>query len=256
MLGLAWVLVFVLPPMYFEIPISLIVKIVAIVATLEMLSFITFNLFGRNKSLLIQGFIGGLASSTTVFVQSTRDERFRKLSPYHLAAMLMLAIVAMLVESFVIGLGLNAPTIVLVVIVMQIIIMLAFAGLTWKRRPKNFFTDTNQFVISHPILWLRVLKLTFFIAALIALMEFGKFYFKDAYFITIFVTSLFEAHAVLAATLLDSNQHIVLAYAIITFGHSLSKLILVWRANFPGLVKLILIPLLCSLVVSLIATVF
>lgn len=255
MLALAWILVFVLPPMYLNIPISMIIKIVAIVATLEMLSFLSFNLFGRNKSLLIQGFVGGLASSTTVFVQSTRDERFRKLSPYHLAAMLMLAIIAMLVESFVIALGLNAPTIVLAIIVVQIIIMLAFASMTWKKRPKNFFTDNNQFIIGHPILWLRVLKLTIFIAALIALMEFGKFYFKDAYFITILVTSLFEAHAVLAATLLESNQHIVLAYALITFGHSLSKLALVWRANSPGLVKLIFIPLLCSLAVSLIAAV-
>src|SRR5690606_34922635 len=118
-------------------------------------------------------------------------------------------------------------------------------------------TQVNNFQINHPIVWKRVLKLTLFIAALIAMMNFVTTHLNIPDWLTVLLTSLFEAHAVLAATLLKQTEtSVFFLYVLISFGHIISKMFLVWRSNITGLLQKVLIPLMFVLLIALIMSIF
>lgn len=68
-----WSAVFFLPDHIYKVPVAIILKVVALVASLEMISFLAYQFVDKKNGLFLQGFLGGFASSTTVFVQITQD---------------------------------------------------------------------------------------------------------------------------------------------------------------------------------------
>lgn len=247
-----WVLTIFVPKFYEGIPLAAALRILALIATLEMGSFLTYKLIGKSKSLLLQGFIGGLASSTTVFVQMTSGDRFKKVNPLKLASALLLATLAMLIESFFIALGLTAPTILLFTILLQCSVLIYFITNYWKKVSETETSHISQFEINHPIVWKRVLKLSIFIAFLIGMMSFVTTQLKIPDWLTVLLTSLFEAHAVLASTLLKQTETSVTSlYVLISLGHIFSKMFLVWRSKITGLLQKVLIPLISTVAIAL-----
>jgi len=77
-------------------------KIVPLVASLELLSFFSFHLFAKRSSLKLQGFSGGFISSTTVFLQILYDKKFTSLHSRDVILTLILALCAMLLECILI----------------------------------------------------------------------------------------------------------------------------------------------------------
>ena len=62
----------------------------------------SWHLMSNKNSLLLQGFLGGFISSTTVFMQLNYDLKFKSIDKYIRAQALLLAICSMLIESILI----------------------------------------------------------------------------------------------------------------------------------------------------------
>jgi len=249
-LAVVWILSFNFPDFVEGIEEKRIFQIIALVASLEMLSYITFNLFGKRHSLIVQGLIGGLASSTTVYVQLTRDQRFLNLNRHQLSTMLLFALAAMLIEALVISVTLSQSMLLHITIMLQLFVSIGFGLKNWRQANHREASAASDFTIPHPIVWPRVLKLTLFIGGLIFVMKLAHEYFTDAKLLAIFITALFEAHAIMAATFLQQNgQPLEFYYFIITLGHCLTKLILVTGTKF---FNLMLWPILFIIAISLV----
>lgn len=246
-----WAAAIFMPQKVDGIALAQILRILALIATLEMGSFIAYQVMGKNKSILLQGFLGGLASSTTVFVQMTRDQRFSKLPAKELASALLLATLAMLVEAFFIALGLSASNLILFAILLQSMVLAFFVRRYLNESVERTTSHDEQFQINHPIVWKRVLKLSLFIAFLIASMKFITLYLPIPNWLMVFVTSLLEAHAVLAAVLLEKQDtSILILYTLITLGHCCSKSFFVWRSDVKELPMLVARPLLLIVAIA------
>ena len=237
-----------MPDHIFNVPVATILKVVALVASLEMISFLAYQFINNQRGLYLQGFLGGFASSTTVFVQITQDQRFSKLSVNTLTSILLFATLAMLIETFIIGLGLDAGHKILYMIAFQMVVTATFIYRLWREHESSNAVDVH-FYIDHPIIWKRVLKLAIFILTLIGVMKLITTYAPISEPIAVLLTSLFEAHAVFAAILLKDHQsNIYFLYILVSLGSVLSKLFLVWRSKIPGLVRQIILPLAISIV--------
>lgn len=207
-----------------------------------MISFLAYQFVDKQNGLYLQGFLGGFASSTTVFVQITQDHRFSKLSVNTLTSILLFATLAMLIETLIIGLGLDASQKILYMIGFQMIVTAVYIYRLWREHETSKETNIH-FYIDHPIIWKRVLKLALFILTLIGVMKLITTYAPISEPLAVLLTSLFEAHAVFAAILLKDHQsNIYFLYILVSLGSVLSKLFLVWRSKIPGLVRQIILP--------------
>lgn len=247
LLLIIWLAVFFLPEHIYKVPVAIILKVVALVASLEMISFLAYQFVDKKNGLFLQGFLGGFASSTTVFVQITQDKRFSKLSVNTITSILLFATLAMLIETLIIGLGLDADQKIVYMIVFQMIVTALFIYLLWRDHESSKATDVH-FYIDHPIIWKRVLKLALFILTLIGVMKLITAYAPISEPFAVLLTSFFEAHAVFVAILLKDHQsNIYFLYLLVSLGSVLSKLFLVWRSKIPGLVRQIVLPLAISI---------
>ncbi len=127
-----WSAVFFLPDLIYKVPVAIILKVVALVASLEMISFLAYQFVDKKNGLFLQGFLGGFASSTTVFVQITQDHRFSKFPVNTITSILLFATLAMLIETLIIGVGLNANQKIVYMIVFQMIVTALFIYLLWR----------------------------------------------------------------------------------------------------------------------------
>lgn len=107
-----------------------VLKIVAIVASIDLLSFVLFHLFAQQRGMAIQGFLGGLVSSTATFVQLLNSERYKGQSTALLSRTLLYALCAMLLECMLI-LATLAPTAPWHFYLPFAVSLSGFYGLTW-----------------------------------------------------------------------------------------------------------------------------
>lgn len=218
-------------------------KIVPLVASLELFSFFSFHLFAKRSSLKLQGFLGGFISSTAVFLQILYDEKFRSLHSQDVILTLLLALCAMLLECIFIlfFFSTNLPLLYYLPFLLQlgffIIVSFLVQGYLWSKNisPDNPEMDI-ELMIDHPIIWKNVVKLSVFIIALVSIMHFIGDSFGFSREISTLIISLFEAHAVLAATIFQWSQdqdNIVLLQLIflILLGNTLSKSYLAYKAD-------------------------
>jgi uncharacterized membrane protein (DUF4010 family) len=238
-------------------------KIVPLVACLELLSFLSFHLVAQKHSLNLQGFLGGFISSTAVFLQLLNDPKFSTTPQTQKLSALLLAMIAMLLECILILFFLADVSLLYYwPFILQCMIFLgALAWLNKKSHSIEAGTTTDlTMAMDHPILWKNVAKLSLLIFIIITFMQWIDQSFSSSREISTLLISLFEAHAVLAATLSESSLHhsninLMHLILIILLGNVCSKSYFIMRSHFishkTAIVAFMLLSYVFTLVVSL-----
>lgn len=235
-LAMLWGSLFVISPdalIFSRYSLSALVKLVALVSTLEALGFFAAHLFGAQRGLLLQGFLGGFLSSTMTYL---------RLAPLQVsvglrARALLLSTLAMLSEALLI-IATLAPARALVLPLSQMLLLGAM--IAFFRQPSAPRADSAvasaelEIDIGEPIVWRRVLKLSMLILAFIGGMRLISQHLPLPFELTTLVISLFESHAVLAALLADPQRDpfVPAIILIVLLGNALSKCaITYWRSR-------------------------
>lgn len=210
-------------------------KIVPLVASLELFSFFSFHLLASNSRAQLQGFLGGFISSTAVFIQTLNDKKFAQESERGLLLTLLFALCAMLLECLFIIFFLTAspPFIYYLPFLAQ---LLCIAGaILYVTYSARFATEGEaslpaefDLLNDHPIIWKNVVKLSLIILAIIATMQFIGTELGFPRSISTLLVSLFEAHAILASvvtqwTMESQGFDLVMLLLVILLGNTLSK---------------------------------
>ena len=216
-------------------------KIVPLVASLELLSFFSFHLFAKRSGLKLQGFLGGFISSTAVFAQVLYDDKFASLPSRDMTQTLLLALSAMLFECVFILYFFSAklPFVYFLPFLLQLGFFFAVFFLI-RRDSKNVKHEKQEMdiemLIDHPIIWKNVAKLSIFIIVLVSLMRFIGDEFGLSREISVLVISFFEAHAILAAIMVQSSVdqdgvELLRLIFLILLGNALSKSYLAYKSE-------------------------
>lgn len=218
-------------------------KIVPLVASLELFSFFSFHLFAKRSSLKLQGFLGGFISSTAVFIQILYDEKFASLHSRDAILTLLLALCAMLLECIFIlfFFSTKLPLFYYLPFLLQlgffIVVFFLVQSYLWSKNiiPHDPEMDI-ELLIDHPIIWKNVAKLSIFIIALVSIMHFIGDNFGLSREISTLIISFFEAHAVLAATMFQwssdqENIELLQLIFLILLGNTLSKSYLAYKSK-------------------------
>jgi uncharacterized membrane protein (DUF4010 family) len=212
-------------------------KIVPLVASLELFSFFSFHLLAKRSRFQLQGFFGGFISSTAVFLQILNDKKFASTSERDLLLTLLSALCAMLLEclliifyfakelSFIYYLPFITQFIFFVITIFYVNASSSprFAG--------NHVTESTidiELMNDHPIIWKNVAKLSILIFVIISAMHFiGSELGLSRGISTLFI-SFFEAHAILASVMTEwslksQNIDLMTLFFLILLGNTLSK---------------------------------
>jgi len=243
--------------------IILLLKLIAITASLEFISFLSFHLFGKEKSLLLQGFLGGVISSTTVFIQLNYDKKFSLTNAHLLACSELIAICAMIIECIIILFAFPQnvsfkyilPFIIYLLVIVVSIISLKRSS---NKLPNKTQSHSQSLEIDDPIKWMNVLKFAFYVAALRYFLSFSKNFLFVPQKLSIFIASIFEAHAVLAVsisnlTLNYNGEDIFIIIILILAGSSISKLYFVLTGPVLKSKRLVVLPILAAFAFSLLS---
>lgn len=221
-------------------------KIIPLIATLELFSFFAYHLLSHRVQTNLQGFLGGLVSSTAVFIQVLNDKKFKGESELTLIGMLAFAMIAMLLESVFLLITLASH--LSLIYYLPFVVQIACFGIAtiaiqrWVPAQKGYVkgaaSELKQLEIlkDHPIEWLSVFKLALMVLGLILLIHFITSELTLAPDFATMLAALFEAHAVLAAILLDAPQdgsatELVYLFLMILTGNTISKSYLLLRAK-------------------------
>lgn len=212
-------------------------KIVPLVASLELFSFFSFHLLAKHSRFQLQGFFGGFISSTAVFLQVLNDNKFASTSERDLLLTLLFALCAMLLECLFIifYFAQKLPFIYYLPFITQLIFF-AITILYVNTSSSPHFTSNHlcdstidiELMNDHPIIWKNVAKLSILIFVIISTMHFiGSELGLSRGISTLFI-SLFEAHAILASVMTEwslQSQDIDLMklFFLILLGNTLSK---------------------------------
>ena len=222
-----------------------ILKIVPLVASLELFSFFSYHLLAKHSRFLLQGFLGGFISSTAVFIQTLNDNKFSSASERDLILTLLYALCAMLLECLFIIFFLSES--LSFIYYLPFISQLAFIAIVIvyvnassnSRFVSDHATDstlTLELLNDHPIIWKNVAKLSLLIFAIIYLMHFVGTEFGLSRGISTLLVSFFEAHAILASVMTEwslqsQNIDLMKLFFLILLGNTLSKSYLAFRGS-------------------------
>ncbi len=264
-LCLFWMLAIYVPQdvsIFNLVSLSIFLKIVSLLGTLEVIGFFTMLYMGERGSILIQGFLGGFVSSTATFLHFTQMEEFKENHPRSVSRALLLATMAMLIESIFIILSLNLENSLLLcrpfIIQLSALMILVIA-----LKSKNFSIQKSPTVgleLKELIIWKNVLKFSIFMVGLIFLMRFLNTTLDIPPVLSTFLLSLFESHAVLAASMSEygQNQNSQLTFQIvlaILVGNVMSKTFFILRAKNKAIRKPVLFSLYFSLLLGILSIV-
>lgn len=218
-------------------------KIVPLVASLELFSFFSFHLLAKRNSLKLQGFLGGFISSTAVFLQILNDEKFASLPSRDLITTLLFSLCAMLLECVFIlfVFSTQLPFIYYLPFFLQLgffiaVIFLAQGYLRSKDTASQSPEMDIELLIDHPIIWKNVVKLSLVIILMVSVMNVIGEKLGFSREISTLLISFFEAHAVLAATIFQwsldqKNVELLQLIFLILLGNTLSKSYLVYKSH-------------------------
>lgn len=220
-------------------------KIVPLVASLELFSFFSFHLLTKRSRFQMQGFLGGFISSTAVFLQVLNDKKFSSTSGRELLTTMLFAVCAMLIEClFILFYLTNDLTFIyyLPFLTQLIFFGLAILYINFSKSERFAYPHTNlaavdiELLNDHPIIWKNVVKLSLIISAIMAIMHYigsGVGFSRE---ISTLLISFFEAHAILASvmtewTLHSQNMALMQLFFLILLGNTLSKSYFALRGN-------------------------
>lgn len=212
-----------------------VLKIVPLVATLELFSFFSFHLLAKNSRFQLQGFLGGFISSTAVYLQTLNDSKFADESDRSLLLTLMFALCAMLLECvfIIFFLGKGLPIVYYVPFAVQLILIIL--AILYISSSASFASDNSavpqaefDLLNDHPIIWKNVAKLSLIIFGIIYALRFIGTELGFGQSLSTLLVSLFEAHAILASIMtewsLNSQQmDLRTLFLVILLGNTLSK---------------------------------
>lgn len=261
-----WILVFTTPQTYHfytELPFGFLLKIIALVASLEFISFLSFHFFGTKSSLLLQGLLGGFISSTTVFVQLNYDNNFKYTNENILSIALLMAICSMLIECLLILATIPSDFKTIYFLPFGIMLFLLICSIIFL-----YFTNKSTYIpqseivdlkIEDPITWKKVLLFSGYIVLLKYILIILKKFADIPFIVGSFLASLFEAHAVLAVnatnfTKYTSVEDINSILLVILIGSLVSKIFFVLRGEVLDKKRLVILPILISLSITIAVT--
>ena len=262
LLSILWIVVFILPgdTIILNVKVTDILKIIALISSLEAFGFFMNLLFDRKNSLLFQGFFGGLISSTMTYLRFTTGSEAIK-NPKTVSQALILATIAMLIEGALIVAAIHPKGVFLISpFLIQVGLLVLAVILLGKNQNIRDELHLNKLNLKEPIIWKKVLYFSSFIVGLIYLQQFINRFMPSSYIWTSFIVSLFEAHAVLAAAMtefqsLGKNQEVNLVILAVLTGNVISKSFFVLRSRNRVIIRSVLIPLYISLAVAIVVTI-
>lgn len=210
-------------------------KIVPLVASLELFSFFSFHLLAKNSRFQLQGFLGGFISSTAVFLQTLNDKKFAVESEKNLFLTLLFALCAMLLECLFIiyflaesfSFNYYLPFLTQLACIAAVILYVTFSA---HFPAQGISTSSAEFDMlnDHPIIWRNVAKLSLIIFAIIYSMHFIGTELGFPKSVSTLLISLFEAHAVLASvmtqwSLQSQGFDLMSLLLVILLGNTISK---------------------------------
>lgn len=233
-----------------------IIKIVALLASLQMMGFFAYHLAGKRAGLIIQGFLGGFVSSTMTYLQFTQQDEFAHHNRWTVSRALLLSTVAMLAECIFIILTLanhsTWPLILPILTQLAIITLIVFLlpASTGSQASAN-----KKLIVDEPIIWKKVIYFALLILFLIYSMRFISQHLSLNYMISAFIMSLFESHGVLAAAITEFNSNTThhqgqIAVLVILGGNVISKSFFVLRGKNRAIRKTVIGALAGSLVLA------
>lgn len=238
-------------------------KITALIATLDIVAFFSFHLLGKKNSLLLQGLLGGFISSTTVFVQLNNDKKFLTAESSVLSQAMLIANSAMLLECILIlvTLSVNFSLLMLLPFIYSLVVMFG-AILTLRVMKKDLPThispilESIHFENDDPIKWSKVIKFSIYIAGLKYLLLLSQNINGISKELGIFLTSLLEAHAILAISIIDLGSEVTMAtfwftMVLIICGSTVSKIVIVLKGSILKNKTLVIVPLFLSLILTI-----
>lgn len=239
-LALVWVCAMMIDAQIVILGISIatVFKVIGMVGLLETFGFVVFHWLGYTRGILLQGFLGGFMSSTTVFIQLTQTKITELFPPAILSRALLLATLAMVIECVFI-LYAVAPQRHLLIYTMPFLVQGVFLGMAVLLLPKMPFKThvlDLDVLSNHPISWLKVMRFSAFIIVLIWGIRWLNLTMQLPLVWSSFLLSLFEAHAVLAASMIEISPNspdslrlqIIIA---VVFGNTISKCFLIARTK-------------------------
>tara|TARA_R110001583_G_scaffold1184_3_gene9941 strand:+ start:640 stop:1503 length:864 start_codon:yes stop_codon:yes gene_type:complete len=220
-------------------------KIVPLVACLELFSFFSFHLLAKRSRFQLQGFLGGFISSTAVFLQILNDKKFASTSERDLLLTLLFALCSMLLECLFIIFFLadQLPFIFYIPFVMQLLFFIT--AIIYAQFHSNLLFLSNQsgqptvdieLLIDHPINWKNVAKLSIFILGLVYAMHFIGSELGLSRGISTLLVSFFEAHAILVSVMTEWSMNpqdidLINLLLLILLGNTISKSYLVFKGS-------------------------
>jgi uncharacterized membrane protein (DUF4010 family) len=223
-------------------------KIVPLVACLELFSFFSFHLLAKRSRFQLQGFLGGFISSTAVFLQILNDKKFATTSEHDLLLTLLFALCSMLLECLFIIFFLadQLPFTFYIPFVTQLLFFITAiiyvqiqSNLLFLSKQSGQATVDIELLIDHPINWKNVAKLSIFILGLVYAMHFLGSELGLSRGISTLLVSFFEAHAILVSVMTEWSMNpqdidLISLLLLILLGNTISKSYLVFKgSNFP-----------------------
>lgn len=261
-----WIVILVIPQgllEYQNISLLTILKIVALIATLEAIAFFAQNFLGVHAGTLIQGLVGGFISSTMTFVIFTQNSKHANLPTSTVSRALLLSTIGMLVECVLIVNTIvpNSTHILLRPLLVQIMLILLFVaatGIGKRNAPVKRDEDFKELALKEPINWKKVGSFAVLILGLILLMRILSSTLALPTSWSAFLLSLFEAHGVLTAAL-SENLTAEISYLldivlVIQLGNVISKCFLVIKGKNAKIRRPIIATLSISLLLSWLST--
>jgi len=220
-------------------------------ATIEFIGFVALHLFGLRRGLFIQGFLGGLLSSTMFYIQMSDREKTAYYHHSEIISSLILATIAMLTlaETIILTLANKNFFQLSLPILLQITGLILCLFFFKKKGPHPHLAKQTFVIIEDPIVWKNVLKFTLILSVILIGVKALNLWIPQSYLISTLIISFFETHAILAAYLSGSEtityqpQTVLM---VILFGNIISKIFLTMRSTIPE----IKFPVISSLVFS------
>lgn len=242
------------------LPYSTLFKIVAIVATLQMVGLPLTHWLGKRNGYLIQGFLGGFVSSTVTFIQLTQDGEMKGVPASAIVRALILATVAMLLEGVAILSSFDNKDVWVASrpLLVQLAALILYLIATWSIHEKSSPSPPGSLPPIPRLRWIKVLWLALFIVALIYVMRLIGEKLDLPFYWGSFFLSLFESHGVLAAaaTQFAGKNDPAMAKMVFTIlaGATISKIFFTLRVKEEAVRRPLLGVLALSLFAAAIAT--
>ncbi|MEI8027613.1 MAG: DUF4010 domain-containing protein [Pseudomonadota bacterium] len=237
-------------------------QIILIIACVEFGGYIIGRLLGLKMGALATGFLGGLVSSTAVFLNMAKLSKEGKVSVYQALATCAAATVATLI-LFVGIVNVMIPTLFVPVgasALAAALIMSAFGVFSTKNIPKKTLSEPHE---QWTLDFRGVFKLSLFVIFLLAFTSAVKSYLGPiAVQASSFLSGLFELHgtAIAAATMAASGKleptEAIRSLLLAVSASLLSKLILSWVMGAWRFALLITMAILASVLTGSLLLVF